>query len=161
MGQVPVKFQQRGETYCRLRAKQIAALRGWGVDGFVWQTSNDSIIKVYRRSHLFESELAVYQRLSEHSVYRLRGFDIPILLDFDETVEVIEMSHVSPPYILDFAAATLGAPPAGFDHEDPHWHAEHARKFGADWPEVQRLLDALRQYGVHYTDVHAQNIRVR
>jgi uncharacterized protein YggE len=39
--------------------------------------------------------------------------------------------------------------------------AEQSRKFGRDWADVQRLLDALRQHGIHYTDVHTQNIRVR
>jgi hypothetical protein len=71
------------------------------------------------------------------------------------------MTFVRPPYILDFAACTLDKPPSGFDPYDPQWVAEQSRKFGRDWPDVQRLLDALRQYGIYYTDVHAQNIRVR
>ena len=41
----------------------------------------------------------------------------------------------------DFAAATLDAPPPGFDPESPEWIAEHRRVFGRHWPEVVRLLD--------------------
>lgn len=68
---------------------------------------------------------------------------------------------MKPPYILDFSACTLDAPPADFDPDDAEWTGEQARKFGRDWPDVRRLLDALRQYGIFYTDVHTQNIRVR
>lgn len=74
---------------------------------------------------------------------------------------VLEIGYVKPPYILDFAACTLDTPPAGFDPDDAEWTGEQSRKFGRDWPDVRRLLDALRQYGIYYTDVHTQNIRVR
>ena len=161
MIEIPQSVRERCDTYCSRSNKSVAELRGYGVDGFVWQTSNDNILKVYRSRRPFNSELNVYQRLAEHSLYRLRGFDIPILLDFDDELYALEMTNVSPPYILDFAAATLGAPPAGFDPDAEDWQAEQGRKFGRDWPDVNRLLDALRQYGVHYTDVHTQNIRVR
>jgi hypothetical protein len=94
-------------------------------------------------------------------LYQLQGFRIPKLLDFDDALLVLELSYIRPPYILDFGASALDEPPPGFDPYDPHWIAEQSRKFGRDWPDVQRLLDALRQYGIYYTDVHAQNIRVR
>jgi hypothetical protein len=47
---------------------------------------------------------------------------------------------VTPPYILDFAACTLDAPPAGFDPDDAEWTGEQARKFGRDWPDVRQVL---------------------
>lgn len=161
MYEIPEDLRQRADEYCACRDVTIVDLRGWGVDAYLWQTSDDQIIKVFRRASAYQQEVRVYRHLQDRNVKLLRGFRIPDLIDADDELQVISLSYVSPPYILDFAAATLGAPPAGFDHEDPHWQAEQARKFGADWPDVQRLLDALRQYGVHYTDVHAQNIRVR
>jgi len=62
---------------------------------------------------------------------------------------------------MPICAATLGKPPEGFDAESEEWNAEQGRKFGRDWPDVKRLLDALRLHGIHYPDVHTQNIRVR
>ncbi|MEX0716932.1 MAG: hypothetical protein WD066_10105 [Planctomycetaceae bacterium] len=45
-------------------------------------------------------------------IYRLRGFAIPVLLDYDEKFGVLELSYVSPPFLLDFAEATLDQPSA-------------------------------------------------
>lgn len=136
-------------------------LRGWGVDGYVWQTEADSVIKVCRRQPAYLHERDVYLRLRQRQLYQLQGFRIPRLLDFDDGLLALELSYIRPPYILDFGAAVLDHKPAGFDPYNEYWIAEQARKFGRDWPDVQRLLDALRQYGVFYTDVHTQNIRVR
>ena len=41
------------------------------------------------------------------------------------------------------------------------WLGKKQRMFGSDWPDVQRLLDALRLYGIHFSDAHLGNIRVR
>lgn len=136
-------------------------MRGYEVDGYVWQTTQGNILKVYRRAHAFERELADDRRLEAKSLYRLQGFSIPVLVEFDEELWALEMTNVRPPYILDFGAATLDRPPPGFNPESEEWNAEQSRKFGRDWPDVRRLLDALRQYGIHYVDVHTQNIRVR
>ena len=61
--------------------------------------------------------------------------------------------------MLDFAAASLGKAPS--EMAAPEWLAEKQRMFGRDWPNVQRLLDGLRLYGIHFPDVHLGNIRVR
>ena len=160
MDEIPDDVLERRDAYCQQRAIEIVDLRGYGVDGYVWQTTNDNIVKVARSRNPFLAERAVYLRLSSHLLYRLQGFSIPCLIDSDESQFVLELSYVSPPYILDFAAATLDQPPQNFDPNDPAWVREKSGLFGARWSDVQRLLDALRQYGVHYTDVTVNNIRV-
>lgn len=117
------------------------------------------MLKVFRHQSDFQKELAVYQRLKSHQIDQLQGFFIPLLLHYDEKLFALELSYVRPPFILDFAGATLGHPPPGFDPEDPTWITEKKRLFGSHWPEVVRLLDALRHIGIHYADVHEQNIR--
>jgi phosphoglycolate phosphatase-like HAD superfamily hydrolase len=52
------------------------------------------------------------------------------------------------------------SPLQNFDPDDPGWVREKSGLFGARWPDVRRLLDALRQYGIHYTDVTANKLRV-
>ena len=88
------------------------------------------------------------ERLQTRQVERVQGFYVPLLLDYDESLQVLELSFVRPPYILDFAEATLDRPPRGFDPQNPDWIAERLRKYGNRWPDVARLLDALRQYVV-------------
>jgi hypothetical protein len=161
MIEIPPDVLARRDEFCQSRSRLLVDLRGWGVDGYVWQTDQDSVVKVCRRPPAYLRERDVYLRLRDRQLYQLQGFRIPRLLDSDDDLLVLELSYIRPPYVLDFGAAVLDHPPAGFGPCDEHWLAEQSRKFGRDWPDVQRLLDALRQYGIFYTDVHAQNIRVR
>ncbi len=41
------------------------------------------------------------------------------------------------------------------------WLAKKQRSFGRDWPDLQRLLDGLRLYGIHFPDLPLGNIRAR
>lgn len=41
------------------------------------------------------------------------------------------------------------------------WRSELAAEFDRDWPEVQRLLNTLRQYGIYFCDAHSRNISLR
>ena len=101
----------------------------------------------------------MYLRLRTRSLRRLAGFYIPVLIQFDDSCLALELSIVKRPFVLDFAQASLDVPIP--ELEDPAWLAEKARKFGRDWPEVQRLLNALRQYGIYFRDVHLGNISLR
>jgi hypothetical protein len=161
MIEIPSEVLRRRDDYCADRSLQIKDIMGFGVDAFVWQLVDDNILKVFRNEYKYQRERDVYHRLRQKSLYRIQGFAIPLLEDFDDETFVLEISFVTPPYILDFAACTLDTPPAGFDPDDAEWTGEQSRKFGRDWPDIRRLLDALRQYGIYYTDVHTQNIRVR
>jgi hypothetical protein len=101
----------------------------------------------------------VYLRLKKRSLYRLAGFSIPVLYHYDDACLALELSIVERPWILDFAQASLDVPIQEID--DPDWQNEKARIFGLDWPEIQRLLNALRQYGIFYRDVDPLNISLR
>ena len=135
---------------------------GGGVDGFVWMSDADAVIKVSRREEPYARELAVYRRLSDRGLHKLRGFNIPMLLESHDDLFVFVIGHVRPPFLIDFGAAVLDERPAEFRLDSEDWKAEKRRVYGdVDWPEIERLLESLVQYGVYYTDVHPGNVRVR
>jgi hypothetical protein len=157
----PAEIVSRAEDYCLDRGQEIVSQLGYGVDGYVWRTKSKTVLKVFRHDAEFRQELSVYERLSKHQIIRLQGFSIPALLHYDRQRWILELSFVFPPFLLDFAAATLDHAPSGFDPDDPDWVTAMQARYGRDWPDVKRLLDALRQYGIHFTDVHLGNIRLR
>lgn len=133
---------------------------GSGVDAYIWRTNGREVLKIFRHERDFRQERAVYLRLQEHGVVKLRGFALPDLLDYDESNLVLKLSFVEPPFILDFAAAGLDKKPSGFDFESEDWRTEKSRLYGRRWPDVLHLLEALRHMGIHYRDVHRGNIRI-
>lgn len=156
---VPSEIELRRDDYCRMYDLKIVDLIGFGVDGYVWQTNRETVVKVCRNVAPFKNELDVYLRLKSLRLRKLQGFDIPWLINHDERLWTLELSFVSPPFVLDFAAATLNRN-SGSDFSS-EFLAEKQRLFGSDWPDVQRLLDGLRLYGINFLDVHLGNIRVR
>ena len=129
------------------------------MDGVVWRTKRNTALKIHRFRLDYNQERDVYFRLRSCSLRRLAGFSIPLLLHYDDSCLALELSIVKRPFVLDFAQARLGGSHPEFD--DPAWLNEKARKFGADWSDVQRLLNALRQYGIFFSDLHTGNISLR
>lgn len=136
-------------------------LIGYGVDGFVWRTDRNSVLKVFRHQPEFDREHAVYQRLAEHDLRLLRGFAIPVLLDYDTDLLVLELSFVSPPFILDFGAAAVDNSIEGTDFESDEFRDEIQRRYLDTADDVLLVIDALRQYGIYLSDIHPGNIQPR
>src|SRR3954468_24258967 len=84
---------------------------GHGIDGTVWKSSRQSAIKTYYRHDAFERERDCYRRLFEHNVRSLSDFDVPELLNYHNELQIIEMTIVFPPCILDFGKAYVDSPP--------------------------------------------------
>jgi len=114
---------ERAERYAAERGILVDYERrlGVGQEGFVWKTNRDSAIKVFDRSENFARERACYEILRERRIFSIRGFTVPEYLDSDERLRVIEMSIVSPPYILDFGKAWVNERP-DFPQESLHEH---------------------------------------
>ena len=70
-------------------------------------------------------------------------------------MRILELSFVSPPYILDFVEVGIGKMPGNFDLD--RIEAQQSKQFGKDWPDVRRLLEALMQIGIYYD---ANDIRI-
>ena len=157
--EIPPKVLVRRQAYLDTHSIETDDWLGWGVEGFVWRTNRNTALKVHRLRSDYKQERDVYLRLRTRSLRRLAGFSIPLLLYYDDSCLAMELSIVKRPFLLDFARAELDAPFPELD--DPTWLNEKARLFGADWPDVLRLLNALRQYGISFRDVHKGNISLR
>ena len=161
MIEIPVFILEARDEYCRRNSCAIDPNGEfwWGLDAYLWQSTNYQIIKVHRYKDRFHRELGTYQRLQDRGIERLKGFRIPQLLHYDEELQILELSFVSPPFILDFVEVGLGKRPSNFDLD--RIEAQQSKQFGKDWPDVKRLLEALMQIGIYYDDVHNKNIRLR
>ena len=86
-----------------------------------------------------------------------------IVLGFDDTRLVIEMSVVSPPFVIDFAKSYVDSQPDYPQEAMDDWLAsteELFSEFGWEyWEDVQSILQVLRSVGIHYFDARPTNIR--
>ena len=115
-------------------------------------------MKVFRHERLFQRERDVYQRLAERHVIRILGFDVPQLVAFDDDLWIVEMTIVSPPFVLDFAGAYLDQKPDYPPEVLADWMEEKAEQFGERWSKVQAIMWAFSRLGVYLADVKPGNI---
>ncbi len=85
---------------------------------------------------------------------------MPQLLYFDDHRLVLEMTIVSPPYVLDFGGAYLENVAVFPDDVMADWLAENREQFSDDWPAAQAILRILETYGIFVVDVNPNNIAV-
>lgn len=120
-----------------------------------------SAVKAFYRQEVYAKELECYQRLKRADVRHLVGFDIPILKGFDDSLMVIEISIVEPPYLLDFGKVYLDSPPSYvYDSQMmQNAYAEWRERFGKGWEDVAIVLDVLaKKFGIYYVDPRRSNI---
>ena len=139
---------------------------GSGIHGAVFvATRNDKpgrfAVKIHRYREAFDREVAVYKRLTEWGVLRIRGCHIPAFLGSEPLALAIEMTIVSRPFALDFAGAYLDEPPEFSDEIWRSWRREKREQFEGDWPEVEAILLDLRLMGIHLHDISPTNISFR
>ena len=116
-------------------------------------------LKVYYAREFYDRELLVYERLQAAQVRRVLGFAVPQFIRADDELMALEMTVVERPYVLDFAGAYLDNDAPWFDDEKwESWEADKREKFGERWPEVQAVLAALEEYGIHMLDVNPGNV---
>ena len=114
---------------------------------------------VYRR------ELRAYQILRQRDIEEINGFQIPKLLRSDDSLLAIEMSIVTPPFLLDFASAYTQTEYDRFsftqeilDERESHW----SEIFADDWPTVQITAQAFKTAtGLILLDLSLNNIRFK
>ncbi len=105
-------LHQAESTAAQYAAKhqiQLGERLGFGMDGAVWKSSRNSAIKVIERNETYFRERDCYRRLLEDEVTVLAGFVVPYLIDYDNILQVVEMSIVAPPCVLDFGKAYLAS----------------------------------------------------
>ena len=104
-------------------------------------------------------ERNVYLRLRRLGVWAIGECQVPRLVDFDDEFWVIEMTLVSPPFVLDFGGAYLDQRPDYSAETLAEWEAARSDLFEEDWPRVQAIRAALAGFGIYYYDAHPGNIR--
>lgn len=142
-----------------MRSTEPLEVLGFGIDGFVWSTWNPTAIKVFERSIPFQRELAVYERLLECDVTSICGFSVPKLVNFDRELMVVEMTVVQPPFLLDFAKATVDVE-MGYPEEvmEQEW-ARVREVFGERFGVVQDVyFELAEKYGIYYYDFTPRNL---
>lgn len=143
-----------------LQPDTIAGVLGAGKDGVVFSTTRRTAAKQHYRPHTYRNELAVYRRLAEHRVARVNGFAVPRLYGCHEEHLILELSWVSPPFVLDFAGSQLDIP---FDFEQEvweMWYEQRQEEYGERWPKVLALIDAFeRRFGIYLDDISPRNVR--
>ena len=137
---------------------------GSGIDGRVWilqSTVNpfDTAVKIHRGVATFWREVRCYERLREILILGVNGFVVPRLVRIDADLLAMEMTIVSPPFLLDFASAHLDAPPDFPEEVWDEWRADKREQFGDRWETVDALLDRLKTLGIYLLDPSPSNIQ--
>jgi hypothetical protein len=154
---------ERACTFAERNNLRLSHGLGYGIHGSVWAVeshlqSGSSAIKVLYRQVPYHRERDVYQRLRDEGVNIIRECMVPLLLHCDDELLVIQITIVTRPFILDFAAAYLDEPPEFSEEVWADWRQDKEEQFGSQWPEVQAVMQELRNIGIHQTDVSPGNI---
>jgi hypothetical protein len=132
---------------------------GGGQDGWVWETKRPSAIKTLERKSNFNTELHCYQRLGRAEVRSIRGFSVPQLIDFSKDLQIIEMTIVRKPFLLDFAKSYLDSEPDFSNEHWEEWERSGIELFGeARWKEPRIVVASLKSHGIYYYDVRPWNL---
>jgi hypothetical protein len=155
---------RRAQQYCQRNGLQLGLQLGHGVHGNVFAAKSEanvdhSAIKIHDRERFYHREREVYRRLSEESITSVSGCAVPEVLRHDDELLAIEMSIVTPPFLLDFAGAYLDQQPDYSEEVIAEWLSEKAEQFGERWPKVQSILRQLERIGIYLADVNPGNIR--
>jgi hypothetical protein len=155
--------ESRADQYLAARGLLRLTELGRGKDGSVWRTSRANratVVKVHDRRPSYLVERDAYSRLFDLGVFELSGFAIPEMHDHDDRLLAIEMSLVSPPFIVDFASARLDEPPDLIEDEGHTFEDMVRDRFGGRADEVLALYDQLAaQTGIYLQDLHPHNVK--
>lgn len=150
-------LKERSNKYAEQGGRSLIAQLGHGTDGAVFKSNCETAIKAFGRPRNYLQELQCYQLFEAKGINRLQEFAIPVLVGFDDLLMVIEMTVVTPPYLIDFAKVSIGVAP------DPIWRSqlddEGQELFEDRWPRVRSLLAVLEMHGIYYLDPKPGNIR--
>lgn len=146
--------------YCRRSPNTIQVRRklGAGTDGSVWITSVHTAIKAYYDQIQFDSELRCFLRLEKLGIDTLHGYSVPRLVNASYQLLVIEMTTVSPPYLLDFGKAYLDEKPSFTPQQWSDLYNRVKQIYGERYDEVMRVVNSLQQFGIYYYDITLNNV---
>jgi hypothetical protein len=115
------ELSEKAIQYAAERDLQIIRFLGYGNDGAVWETSQQTAIKVLERESSYNREKERYLRLKEHSLSKIDGFEVPDFYDSDDELQIVEVSMIYPPFVIDFAKAYVDQEPDFSDEVMQDW----------------------------------------
>ena len=155
----------RLQVYASHRGAQLMERLGFGQDGLVYATDQESVLKCLRYERLYQNERNVYQRLALLGCEEIAGFNVPKLINSDDELWIVEIQIVTPPFVLDFAGASLDRPSQIFvemsEDDQQEWIETSIEMYGDEWPLVETLLAQLRRHKIFLADVKPGNISLR
>lgn len=151
--------EERAHWYAGSRDIEIVDQLGFGVDGTVYRTTRMSAVKAHDRWRTYCMERDIYLRFKERGVRSIHGHTVPRLIDFEDSLCVIEITIVEPPYLIDFAKATIDVAPVFPPGVYEEWLLRKSKDFGKNWPMVSAIMhDLVALHGIHLTDLNPNNI---
>lgn len=146
--------------YLAVRDKARRRVLGEGKDGEVYETTDGTAVKLHHSAEVYRRERDAYVRLRDVEMDEVAGLQVPVLIDYDNDLLILEMTKVDPPFLLDFASAYLDEPPDWPDEVMAHWHEQLQERFGDRYNDVLDVLAEMENAaGIHLFDVHADNLK--
>ena len=151
---------ERAKAYATSRqiTVRLDSPLGFGTDGSVWRTDRDTAVKVFQRELNYRMELGSYRRLSDHDITEIDIFTIPTLIGSDDELLVVEISIVTPPFLLDFGKVDLDERTEFSPEVLAETEQQCVEYFGERWPTVKSAIYRLERYGIYYLDIRPGNV---
>ncbi len=157
------QFVERIKAYCQKHRLDCGPCLGQGTQGTVYavqdSTGRQAAVKFHGRQIAYQRERDVYLRLKHLDVTDIAGHRVPVLINSDDELLVLEMTIVSPPFALDFGGAYRDKPPDYSEQVWADWMEEKRETFEDNWPAVETILADFRLLGIYIADVNPRNIR--
>ncbi len=146
--------------YASRRGVLIEGVLGAGKDGTVYDTNLETAIKIHSVAENYRRERDVYLRLLDYEITKIYGLSVPVLRNYDDNLLIIEMTTVTPPYLLDFASAWLDRAPDFPQEVIDEWHERLRESFGGRFPDIMAVLETLaNDAAVYMLDIHPHNVK--
>ena len=143
------------EEYAKLKSLTTEKVFGYGQEGYILQTNKATAVKAFYYEAHYRHELEIYEYLERWEIRTAAGFHIPELVAHHDQLKVIEITVVSPPFVVDFVGARIDEP---FERED-EWLESTMELFESEWDRVKIAIMVLEDHGIYLSDIHPGNIR--
>jgi hypothetical protein len=157
---IPSSVESHRDRYVQAKGLTIIESLGEGKDGYVWETSRKTALKIHITEESYQIERDAYIRLRMLGITEVAGFRVPRLRDHEDSCLAIEMDIVVPPFYVDFASAIFDSPPDFIEDEGNSFEDFIRHRFD------ERADDALTFYyelaartGIYLPDIHRENMK--